>query len=64
MRWLFMILAVIVLILVTMIGVKKKSRKKLKKEIREEDLWGEKKDQLIDEKSGLPKFIQRIIMPR
>ena len=63
MRWLFMILAVIVLILVTMIGVKKKSRKKLKKEIREEDLWGEK-DQLIDEKSGLPKFIQRIIMPR
>ena len=64
MRWLFMILAVIVLILVTMIGVKKKSRKKLKKEIREEELWGEKKDQLIDEKSGLPKFIQRIIMPR
>ena len=64
MRWLFMILAVIVLILVTMIGVKKKSRKKLKKEMREQELWGEKKDQLIDEKSGLPKFIQRIIMPR
>ena len=47
-----------------MIGVKKKSRKKLKKEMREQELWGEKKDQLIDEKSGLPKFIQRIIMPR
>tara|TARA_B100001093_G_C26818819_1_gene1010961 strand:+ start:1602 stop:1796 length:195 start_codon:yes stop_codon:yes gene_type:complete len=64
MRWLFMILAVIVLILVTIMNVKKNSKKKLEKKKREEDLWGEKKDQLIDEKSGLPKFIQRIIMPR
>ena len=65
MRWGLMILAVLVLLFVTFQGVKKKTNEKeIKREINKKKLWGEETNSLIDHKSGLPRFIQRIIMPR
>ena len=63
-RWVLMVLALLVLIGVTVMGVRKKPDKNKKKVKDEEDLWGESKKGSIDPKSGLPRFIQRIVMPR
>ena len=63
-RWVLMVLALLVLIGVTVMGVRKKPDKNKKKVKDEEDLWGESKTGSIDPKSGLPRFIQRIVMPR
>lgn len=65
MRWGLMVLAVLVLFFVTFQGVKtKKSKKELQKEMEKEKLWGEETNSVIDGRSGLPRFIQKIIMPR
>lgn len=53
-----------VLIGVTVMSVRKKPDMNKKRVKDEEDLWGESKGGLIDPKSGLPRFIQRIVMPR
>ena len=63
-RWVLMVLALLVLIGVTMMGVRKKPDKNKKRVRDEEELWGESKKGVIDSKSGLPRFIQRIVMPR
>ena len=47
-----------------MMGVRKKPDKNKKKTQDEAELWGESKGGVIDPKSGLPRFIQRIVMPR
>ena len=59
-----MILALMVLIGVTVMSVRKKPDKNKKRVKDEEDLWGENKSGIIDPKSGLPRFIQKIVMPR
>jgi len=59
-----MILALVVLIGVTVMGVRKQPDKNKKKEQDDKELWGESKKGAIDPKSGLPRFIQRIVMPR
>jgi len=59
-----MVLALMVLIGVTVMSVRKKPDMNKKRVKDEEDLWGESKGGLIDPKSGLPRFIQRIVMPR
>jgi hypothetical protein len=65
MRWGLMVLAVLVLLFVTFQGVKtKKSKKEIQQEIQKEKMWGEETNTLIDSRSGLPRFIQKIIMPR
>ena len=65
MRWGLMVLAVLVLLFVTFQGVKtKKSKKEMEKEMEKEKLWGEETNSVIDSRSGLPRFIQKIIMPR
>ena len=65
MRWGLMVLAVLVLLFVTFQGVKtKKSKKEMQKEMQKEKMWGEETNSVIDRRSGLPRFIQRIIMPR
>jgi hypothetical protein len=63
-RWILMILALMVLIGVTVMGVSKKPDKNKKRVKDEENLWGENKSGIIDPKSGLPRFIQKIVMPR
>ncbi len=63
-RWVLMVLALLVLIGVTVMGVRKKPDKNKKKTQDEAELWGESKGGVIDPKSGLPRFIQRIVMPR
>lgn len=65
MRWGLMVLAVLVLLFVTFQGVKtKKGKKEIQQEMQKEKMWGEETNTLIDSRSGLPRFIQRIIMPR
>ena len=65
MRWGLMVLAVLVLLFVTFQGVKtKKSKKEMEKEMEKEKLWGEETNSVIDSRSGLPRVIQKIIMPR
>jgi hypothetical protein len=54
----------VVLIGVTVMGVRKQPDKNKKKEQDDKELWGESKKGAIDPKSGLPRFIQRIVMPR
>jgi len=65
MRWGLMFLAICVLLFVTVQGVRtNKDEKKVKQQKQTEKMWAEETNSLIDHKSGLPRFIQQIVMPR